>query len=82
MDTLTLIRILNAMRDAHEAANWQGKFTADIREATKDHRLTKIAEPLQKAIDEAQKEVDKRSRRRVRLTNIKQRSYRAPYKDD
>lgn len=76
-----LERALNRLRSARDASNWQGKFTADIRQATVTHRMEEIAKPLDEVISLVERALDKRTRKRHhRKTETAQ--YRAPYKDD
>lgn len=75
-----LIRALNAVKDARDAANWQGIFTADIRNATAIYRKGQIFDPLNEVAKTLQKELDRLNRKRYRKhVAIEQR---LPYKDD
>lgn len=76
-----LIRTLNAVKGARDAANWQGIFTADIRNATAIYRKGQIFDPLDEAAKVLQKELDRLNRKRYRR-NTETAQYRAPYKDD
>lgn len=82
MGKLELQRILNKLRSARDASNWQGKFTQDIRIATMTFRQTQIADPIDVAITALQKELDKRDRKTKYKRNIQPRPYRAPYIED
>lgn len=75
-----LERALNRLRSARDASNWQGKFTAEIRQATVTHRMEEIAKPIDEVISLVQKALDKRNRKpHHRHAATPQR---LPYKDD
>lgn len=79
MNKRTLERTLNRLRTARDASNWQGRFTAEIREATKEHRMEQIAKPLDEAIKEVERELDKlRNKRKLKPEAI---TLRTPYID-
>lgn len=79
MNKRTLERTLNRLRTARDASNWQGRFTAEIREATKEHRMEQIAKPLDEAIKEVERELDKlRNKRKLKSEAI---TLRTPYID-
>lgn len=81
METTELQALLNRLKDVREHANWGGKFTAEVRELTREFRYTKIAEPLNEVISKLEAELKRRGRRR---RNRKQSScaYRAPYSEN
>jgi hypothetical protein len=79
MDTAELQRHVNGLREIREAANWVGKFTPEIRAATKTHRYERIAHPLDAIIQDLEAELLKRARKRTRVNQP--RTYRAPYND-
>ncbi|AMW36177.1 hypothetical protein [Xanthomonas phage XAJ2] len=64
--------ILNKLRTARDASNWEGKFTSEIRSATLQHRLTNIAEPLDIAIKMVEHELE-RLRNRSKVNRKAQR---------
>lgn len=80
MNKKELIQVLNAVISARDAANWQGLFTRDVRQATATYRKAQIFDPLDEAAANLQKELDKRSNRR----NYRRvaEPQRLPYKDD
>lgn len=75
-----LERALNRLRSARDASNWQGKFTAEIRQATVTHRMEEIAKPLDEVISLVERALDKRNTKRHRKHVVTER--RLPYKDD
>jgi hypothetical protein len=64
-----LIVTINTLKDVQQAANWQGMFTPEIRQATFDLRLVKISHPLTELINKLEKELarieHKRKKRRI-----------------
>ena len=78
MDTAELQRAVNSLKEIREAANWAAKFDAHVRSATKQYRYEKIAHPLDEVIQDLDKELFKRERKRKRSHP---REYRAPYND-
>lgn len=79
MDTVELQAILNVVKDARDAVNWQGKFTEEIRNETKQFRITKVFHPLDLVAAKLQLELDKRNRKRK--TTKAAIPQRLPYKD-
>ena len=80
METAALIQVLNAMKTARDASDWRGLFTSEIRNATVEHRLTRIAKPLDDAINELQKELDTRRQKPKHRRKLSPKPL--PYKDD
>lgn len=80
MNKQDLLQIFNTLIDVRKASNWQGKFTSEIRHATVDHRMQKIATPLDEVIKKLRKELDNRNRKRntKRVPTVQ----RLPYKDN
>lgn len=71
--------VLSRLRRARDGSNWQGKFTAEVRQATMGHRRDEIAVPLDDAIKLVEAELDRIERKRS-----KRRSEpgRLPYVDN
>lgn len=77
METPALIRLLNVLKEAREASDWRGRFTSEIRTATAQHRLERIAKPLDAAIAELKKELDSRPKPcKRRRSGFKHTAYR------
>lgn len=74
-----LERALNRLRKARNASNWQGQFTAEIRQATVTLRMEEIAKPLDEVISLIERALDNRKPKRYRKNVEPQR---LPYKDD
>lgn len=64
MDTTELQALVNQLKDIREAANWSGKFTVEVREATRAFRYEKIAHPLDDVIAKLETELKRRTRKR------------------
>lgn len=82
-----LQQALHHLRGARNGADWKGKFTPAIREATVTHRAEYIAKPIDIAIriietelGRCDRKIAKRRERKTRQVDPAQ--YRAPYKDD
>jgi hypothetical protein len=80
MDTNELQTLLNKLKDIRNAANWAGKFTFEIRDATRELRYDKIAHPLDEVIEAFEAELRKRRRKRAKRRPAAP-EYRAPYTD-
>ena len=82
MNTADLQRHVNGLKEIRDAANWAGKFTAEIRTATKALRYECIAHPLDSIIQDLEAELLKRARKKQPRRSVAIMSaYRAPYTD-
>lgn len=79
MNTDELQAMLNKLKDVRDAANWQGKFTAEVRIATRDYRRAKLAHPLDEVITQLEAELRRRGRKRRK--RLAAPEYRPPYND-
>lgn len=78
MNKRQLSQLLDHLRAAKNGANWQGKFTPEIREATVAHRAEYIAKPIDICIGIVTAELKQAPK--VKPKN--HRAYRTPYKDN
>lgn len=81
MTTEDLQRIINALIDARNAANWEGLFTSDVRAVTMEHRQKKIYLPLDEVICKLRKDMDRRTSKKKRNRKPKFRRAFTPYAD-
>ena len=77
MNKRQLSQLLDHLRAAKNGANWQGKFTAEIREATVSHRSEYIAKPIDICIGIITTELKQAPKPKPK----RPRPYRLPYKD-
>lgn len=79
MNKRKLELLLSRVRRARDGSNWQGKFTAEIRQGTMGHRRDEIAVPLDDAIKLIEAELE-----RIKRKQTKRRSEpgRLPYADN